>query len=72
MTLVYGEIVGFTMEGGMKMGRIRVAGAIKNVPLDLLTNPRCGDRVLLCDGVAIGEVTDAVAANKNHVSRDSR
>ncbi|MGB9476531.1 MAG: hypothetical protein WCE87_15815 [Candidatus Udaeobacter sp.] len=72
MTLVYGEIVGFTMEGGMKMGRIRVAGAIKNVPLDLLTNPRCGDRVLLCDGVAIGKVTDAVAANKNHVSRDSR
>lgn len=72
MTLVYGEIVDLAMEGGMKMGRVRVAGALKNVPLDLLTNPRCGDKVLLCDGVAIGKVTDAVSANENHVSRDSR
>ena len=72
MTLVYGEIVDFIMEGGIKMGTVRVAGALKNVPLDLLTNPRCGDKVLLCDGVAIGKVTDAVAANENHVSRDSR
>ncbi len=72
MTLVYGEIVDVTVEGRMKMGRVRVAGAVKKVPLDLLTNPRCGDRVLLCDGVAIGKVTDAVAAKENHVSRDSR
>lgn len=72
MTLVYGEIVDLTIEGGMKKGRVRVAGALKSVPLDLLTNPRCGDRVLLCDGVAISKVTDAVAANENHVSRDSR
>jgi len=72
MTLVYGEIVDFTMESGIKMGRVRVAGALKKVPLDLLINPCCGDKVLLCDGVAIGKVTDAVAENGNHVSRDSR
>ena len=72
MTLVYGEIVDLLIEGGMKMGRVRVAGALKKVPLDLLTNPRCGDTVLLCDGVAIGKVTEAVAANEKHVSRDSR
>ena len=72
MTLIYGEIVDFTIEDGMTMGRVRVAGALKKVPLDLLTNPRCGDKVLLCDGVAIGKVTGAVAANENHVSRDSR
>ncbi len=72
MKLVYGEIVEIAVEGGMQMGRIRVAGALKKVPLDLLTNPRCGDRVLLCDGVAISKVTDAVVAKENHVSRDSR
>jgi hydrogenase maturation factor len=72
MTLVYGEIVDLTTEGGMKIGRVRVAGALKKVPLDLLTNARSGDKVLLCDGVAICKVTDAVAANENHVSRDSR
>ncbi|MGC2626564.1 MAG: hypothetical protein WA269_06980 [Candidatus Udaeobacter sp.] len=72
MTLIYGEIVDVTIEGGMKIGRVRIAGALKKVPLDLLTNPLCGDRVLLCDGVAISKVTNAVAANENHVSRDSR
>ena len=72
MTLVYGEIVDLTTEGGIKVGRVRVAGALKKVPLDLLTNPRCGDTVLLCDGVAIGKVTDAVVEKGNHVSRDSR
>ena len=72
MNLVYGEIVDLTTEGGMKVGRVRVAGALKKVPLDLVTNPRCGDKVLLCDGVAISKVTDAVVENGNHVSRDSR
>ena len=72
MTLVYGEIVDLTTEGGIKVGRVRVAGALKKVPLDLLTNPRCGDTVLLCDGVAISKVTDAVTENGNDVSRDSR
>jgi hydrogenase maturation factor len=72
MNLVYGEIVDLNMEDGMKMGRVRVAGAVKKVPLDLLTNPRSGDKVLLCDGVAIGKVTGAVATNENHVSGDSR
>jgi hydrogenase maturation factor len=72
MNLVYGEIVDLSLECGMKMGTVRVAGVLKKVPLDLLTNPCCGDKVLLCDGVAIGKVTDAVAANENDVSRDPR
>ena len=72
MTLIYGEIVDIAIEAGMQIGKVRVAGALKKVPLDLLTNPRCGDRVLLCDGVAISKVTAAVEANENHVSRDSR
>lgn len=72
MNLVYGEIVDVFTENGMRMGRVRVAGALKNVPLDLLTNINCGDRVLLCDGVPISRVEDDAAEVKNHVSRDSR
>ena len=72
MTLIYGEIVDLTTEGGIKVGRVRVAGALKKVPLDLLTNPRCGDKVLVCDGVAISKVNDGVPENENHVSRNSR
>jgi hydrogenase maturation factor len=72
MNLIYGEIVDLTLEDGMKLGWIRVAGALKKIPLDLLTDPRCGDKVLLCDGVAIGKVSDAVATKDNHVPRDSR
>lgn len=56
MNLVYGEIVEILVEDGMRMGRIRVGGAIKKVPLALLTNADCGDTVLLADGVAISKV----------------
>ncbi len=72
MNLVYGEIVEIFSENGMRMGRVRVAGALKNVPLDLLTSIDCGDRVLLCDGVAISKVENDAGTEKNHVSRDSR
>lgn len=66
MNLLYGEIVEFLVEDGMRMGNVRVSGALKKVPLDLLTDVRCGDNVLLCDGVAISKVEE------NNVSRDSR
>jgi hydrogenase maturation factor len=72
MNLIYGEVVGLNECDPMKMARIKIGGAIKEVSLGLLTGVRIGDRVLLCDGVAIGKVTDAVAANENHVSCDSR
>ena len=70
--LIYGEVVSLNERDPMKMARIKIAGAIKEVSIGLLTGVRIGDRVLLCDGVAIGKVTDAAAANENHVSRDSR
>jgi len=40
------------------MGRVRVGGALKKVPLDLLTDAECGDTVLLCDGAAISKVEE--------------
>jgi hydrogenase maturation factor len=58
MNLVYGEIAEVFVEDGMRMGRIRIGGALKKVPLDLLTNAQAGDTVLLCDGVAISTVEE--------------
>ncbi|HEY7000179.1 MAG TPA: HypC/HybG/HupF family hydrogenase formation chaperone [Candidatus Udaeobacter sp.] len=53
MNLAYGEIVDVEIEDGVQLGKIRVLGAIKKVPLDLVEDVKKGDRVLLCDGVAI-------------------
>ena len=50
MNLLYGEVVEILTEDGMKFGKIRVGGAVKKIPLELLTNVVRGDRVLICDG----------------------
>jgi hydrogenase maturation factor len=55
MNLAYGEIVDVEIEDGVQLGKIRVLGAIKKVPLDLVEDVKKGDRVLLCDGVAIAK-----------------
>ena len=69
MNLIYGEVVGLNERDPMKMARIKIAGAIKEVSIGLLTGVRIGDRVLLCDGVAIARVDEQTS---EHVSRDSR
>ena len=55
MNLIYGQIVETTTEDGMRFGKIRVGGAIKKVSLELLREPQIGDRVLVCDGIAISK-----------------
>jgi len=35
-----------------------VGGAVKKIPLELLTDVARGDRVLICDGVAISKVDE--------------
>jgi hydrogenase maturation factor len=61
MNLIYGEVTDLFIENGMQMGLVRVSGALKKVPLDLLTNIRRGDTVLVCDSVAISKAIDTVA-----------
>jgi hydrogenase maturation factor len=68
VNLIYAEIVDVFAESGMRMGKIRIGGAMKNVALELITNVQRGDVVLLCDGVAISKVQEEAS----HVSRDSR
>jgi hydrogenase maturation factor len=55
MNLLYGQIVEIASEDGMRMGKIRVAGAFKKVSLELLGEAQIGDRVLVCDGIAISK-----------------
>ncbi|MBV9107683.1 MAG: HypC/HybG/HupF family hydrogenase formation chaperone [Verrucomicrobia bacterium] len=56
MNLIYGEIVAISQEGDMRVGKIRIGGAMRNVSLDLVTVAEIGDSVLVCDGVAIARV----------------
>ncbi len=72
MNLVHGEIVEVLLEDGMRIGRIRVGGAVKKIPLDLLTGAECGDTVLLAYGVAISKVRPVDAAETNDVPSDPR
>jgi hydrogenase maturation factor len=73
MNLVYAEIVDVEVEDGMLFGKIRVSGAMKKVPLDLVQDVTKGNEVLLCDGIAIAKTNDLRITNlENHVLGDSR
>ncbi len=72
MNLVYGEVLEVFSEEGILMGRIRVRGATKKIPLGLLTDAARGDRVLICDGVAISKVVESGGKEKKDVSGDTR
>ena len=72
MNLVYGEVVDVNVEEGMQIGTVQISGAKKKIVLDLLNGIQRGDRVLLCDGVAIGKVgppEDSPRAQSIHDSR---
>ena len=58
MNLIYGEIVAIQSDNGMRMGKVRVRGALSTVPLHLVPEAQIGDTVLVCDGVAIGCVSE--------------
>jgi hydrogenase maturation factor len=71
MNLLYGKVVELFVEEGMRMGRVRVSGALKKVPLELLTDVERGDTILMCDGVGISKVS-AASMETNDVPRDPR
>jgi hydrogenase maturation factor len=71
MNLIYGEIVAVSFEGEMKVGKISVGGAMKNVSLDLVVAAEIGDSILLCDGVAIAKVDQKTKTENTYVSGHS-
>ena len=56
MNLIYAEIIEIHQNEGMSFAKVRVGGAMANALLDLVADAEPGDRVLLCDGAAIGKV----------------
>ncbi len=72
MNLLYGEVVEVLEEEGVLLGRTRVSGALKKIPLGLLTEVAAGDRVLICDGMAISKVAPPPEREKTDVPRDPR
>jgi hydrogenase maturation factor len=59
MNLLYGEIVEMLAEDGMRFGKIRVGGALNKISLELVGEPQIGDRVLVCDGIAISKENES-------------
>ena len=55
MNLLYGQIVELASEDGMRVGKVQVAGAFKKVSLEFLGQAQIGDRVLVCDGIALSK-----------------
>jgi hydrogenase maturation factor len=68
MNLLYRQIVEAFPEDGMFVGKIWVGGAMKEVFLALLIEPQIGDRILICDGVAISKVEPQRTTEINYVS----
>ena len=58
MNLAYGVIAEIRAEHGRRLGKVRFRGAAKIISLDLLTDPAPGDKVLVCEGVALAKVED--------------
>jgi len=72
MNLIYGKLTEVLAKDGLRHGKVRIGGAFKIVTLDLLADADVGDEVLLCDGVAIGKVRDAIEPLESYVSGHPR
>ena len=72
MNLIYGEIMDLHDENGALIGRVRVGGAFKRIPLDLVPEAQCGDQILVCDGVAIGRISPTPPLEENYVFSHTR
>ncbi len=68
MNLMYADLTEIFTRDGMRMGKICVGGALKNVPLDLLADAQRGDRLLVCEGVAIARVEPSTNPELKDVS----
>ena len=67
MNLVYGRVIEINEEDGIRIGRVLIGGARRKVPLELLSGVSCGDKILICDGVAISRVHENVSGYSRKV-----
>lgn len=66
MNLVYGEVVELAAGDDLQMARIKVGGVIKKASIGLLSGVHIGDRVLLCDGVALAKVEEVTTDEQSN------
>jgi len=72
MNLIYGEIIDVFSGPEPRLAKVLVGKAVKKISVDLLINPAPGDRVLVCDGVAIGRVDESAPKEKAYVPGHTR
>ena len=72
MNLVYGEIIALSPEREIRIGKVRVGGAIIAVSLDFVSPAQIGEVVLVCDGVAIAKVEHERNTVNSYVPRNTR
>lgn len=72
MNLVYAEILNLISSPEARSAKVRAGKAIKIISVDLLTDPQPGDKVLVCEGVAIGKVDESVATETIYVPGHTR
>ena len=72
MNLIYADLTEVFSNEGMRMGKICIGGALKNVTLDLLPDAECGDRLLVCEGIAIARVESMKTSERRYVSSHTR
>jgi hydrogenase maturation factor len=74
MNLIYGEVIEVFSDNAMRMGKVKLGGAMKKICLDLLADidVRSGDTILVCDGVALSKVDDGSEVEENDVSGNTR
>jgi hydrogenase maturation factor len=72
MNLIYGEVMEVFSDGAMRLGKVKLGRAMKKVCLDLVTEVRSGDTILVCDGVALSKVDDGSEVEENDVSGSTR
>jgi len=72
MNLIYGDIVEVFPASEARRGKVRVGGAIQVISLDLVADPASGDRVLVCEGVALGRVDGAIFKEIDYVPGHTR
>jgi hydrogenase maturation factor len=70
VNLLYAEVVEIFAEGASRMAKVRVGGARKKVCLDLLTDVRQGERIFICDGIALSKLDEEMEAE--NVSGNTR
>jgi hydrogenase maturation factor len=56
MNLFYADIMRVFIEDNQRMGKIKVNGVLKNIPLMLVPDANDGDRILVCDHVAVSKM----------------